>query len=59
MTPEEAADALRRQRTEDLAAWARQPSRPAGPGFPLHQMGPGGKRKARYQPRKERDNETA
>ena len=56
MTPEEEEA---RKRAEDLATWARQPSRPTGPGFPVHQMGPDGKRKARYPPRKERSDEPA
>lgn len=43
----------RERRTQELAAWARAPARPDGESFPIHQMGPDGKRKARYQ-RKEK-----
>lgn len=57
MTPSETAEQAheRERRTQELAAWARAPARPAGESFPLYQMGPDGKRKARYQQRKEKD----
>lgn len=57
MIPAETAEQARERerRTAELAAWARAPARPpAGESFPLHQLGPDGKRKARYQ-RKEKD----
>ena len=54
MTPEEEAKQARK-RAEDLATWARQPSRPPGPSFPVYQMGPDGKRKARYQPKEKKE----
>lgn len=50
-TPEQARE--RERRTQDLAAWARAPARAGGESFPLRQLGPDGKRKARYQ-RKEK-----
>lgn len=53
-TPEQARE--RERRTAELAAWARAPARPAGESFPIHQMGPDGKRKARYKRKEQHDS---
>lgn len=44
------------KRTEELARWARSPFPPAGEGYPLHQMGADGKRKARYKRKEQHDS---
>lgn len=45
-----------RKRTEELARWAQSPFPPAGEGYPLHQMGADGKRKARYKRKGQHDS---
>ena len=37
------------RRAREFREWARAPFPPAGESFPVHQMGPDGKRRARYR----------
>ena len=37
------------RRAREFREWARAPFPPTGESFPVHQMGPDGKRRARYR----------
>lgn len=56
MTPEETSlrtlwtsQGVTQERQDAMIEWARAPFPPTGESFPVHQMGPDGKRKARYR----------